>query len=176
MQQDKLIGELQAGNHRSFERIYVLYSESIYGVIYSITRNTYISEEILQDVFMKIWENASSYEPDKGRFFTWIINIARNASIDKIRSKDFRNNKLNLPSANFVDILESKSNISWKIDAIGLQKYIDLLDPVGRKIIHLLFFQGFTQKETAEEMNIPIGTVKSKNRFYIDKLRSSIMN
>ena len=65
MQQDKLIAELQAGNQRAFERIYVLYSESIFGVIYSITRDTHISEEILQDVILKICENDSTYDPAK---------------------------------------------------------------------------------------------------------------
>ncbi len=176
MQQDKLIEELQAGNQRSFERIYELYSESIYGVIYSIVRDTNISEEVLQDVFLKIWDNASSYNHEKGRFFTWALNIARNASIDKIRSKGFRNSKLNLTSDNFVDILESKSNISGKMDAIGLQKYIDILEPVCKKIIDLLFFKGFTQKETAEELNMPLGTVKTRNRLCIDKLRATVIN
>ncbi len=176
MQQDKLIEELQAGNQRSFQRIYELYSESLYGVIYAIIRDASISEEILQDVFLKIWDNAKSYDPAKGRFFTWVLNIARNAAIDKMRSKGFRNSKLNLTSDNFVDILESKTNVSGKMDAIGLQKYIDILEPVCKKIIDLLFFKGFTQKETAEELKMPIGTVKTRNRICIDKLRTTVIN
>ncbi len=176
MQQDQLIAELQVGNEKAFERIYELYSESTYGIIYSITRDKEISEELLQDVFLKIWNNAASYNQDKGRFFTWILNIARNASIDKIRSKSFKNNRLNLTSDNFVDILESKSSIGGKIDAIGLQKYIDILEPVCKKLIDLLFFKGFTQKETAEELEMPLGTVKTRNRICIDKLRSTVIN
>ncbi|QED37296.1 sigma-70 family RNA polymerase sigma factor [Antarcticibacterium arcticum] len=176
MQQDQLIAQLQAGNEKAFERIYELYSESTYGIIHSITRDKEISEELLQDVFLKIWNNAESYNPDKGRFFTWILNIARNASIDKIRSKSFRNHRLNLTSDNFVDILESKSSIGSKIDAIGLQKYIDILEPVCKKLIDLLFFKGFTQKETAEELEMPLGTVKTRNRICIDKLRSTVIN
>lgn len=175
MQQDKLIEELQSGNEKAFERIYELYSQSTYGIIYSIIKDTSISEEVLQDVFIKIWNNASSYNTKKGRFFTWILNIARNASIDKIRSKDFKNKKLNLKSDNFVDILESKSNTIGKMDAIGLQKYIDILGPTCRKLIDLLFFKGFTQKETSEELEMPLGTVKTKNRVCIDKLRAKVL-
>lgn len=175
MQQDKLIQELQSGNEKAFERIYELYSQSTYGIIYSIIKDVSISEEVLQDVFIKIWNNASSYNPKKGRFFTWVLNIARNASIDKIRSKDFKNKKLNLKSDNFVDILESKSNSIGKIDAIGLQKYIDILGPTCRKLIDLLFFKGFTQKETSEELQMPLGTVKTKNRVCIDKLRAKVL-
>lgn len=176
MQQDQLIAELQAGNEKAFERIYQLYSESTYGIIFSITKDSDISEELLQDVFLKIWNNASSYNPQKGRFFTWVLNIARNASIDKLRSKEFKNAKLNLKSDNFVDILESNSNFSGKMDAIGLQKYIDILEPVCKKLIDLLFFKGFTQKETAEELEMPLGTVKTRNRVCIDKLRSTVLN
>lgn len=176
MQQDKLIEQLQSGNEKAFERIYQLYSESTYGIIYSITKDSEISEEILQDVFLKIWNNAASYNPEKGRFFTWVLNIARNASIDRIRSKDFKNTKLNLKSDNFVDILESNSNFTGKMDAIGLQKYIDILEPMCKKLIDLLFFKGFTQKETAEELEMPLGTVKTRNRVCIDKLRSTVLN
>ena len=176
MQQDQLIAELQAGNEKAFEKIYQQYSESTFGVIYSITRDQKISEEILQDVFLKIWENANSYDSGKGRFFTWVLNIARNAAIDKIRSKNFRNSKLNLQSENFVDILQDKTNYSGKIDSIGLKKFVDLMQPVCKKLIDLLFFKGFTQKETAEELGIPLGTVKTRNRACIDKLRSTVLN
>lgn len=175
MQQDGLILELQNGNQRAFERIYELYSESIYGIIYSIVNDKDIAEEILQDVFLKIWENASSYNSDKGRFFTWILNIARNASIDQLRSKRHKNSQKNLTADNFVDILESNSNFAAKADAIGVQKYIDILKPVCKKLIDLLFFKGFTQKETAEELDMPLGTVKTRNRACINKLREMLV-
>lgn len=175
MQQDLLISQLQAGNEKAFERLYNLYSQSLYGIIYNIIREEKVSEEVLQDVFLKIWNNASSYDPAKGRFFTWILNIARNASIDRLRSKDFKNRKENLRSENFADILEAQSNAVGKIDAIGLQKYLDKIGPVCKRLIDLLFFKGFTQKESAEELDIPLGTVKSRNRVCIDKLRAHII-
>ncbi|MDT0686234.1 RNA polymerase sigma factor [Autumnicola psychrophila] len=174
MQQDLLIAQLQQGNEKAFERIYQLYATSMYGIIFSIIRDEKISEEILQDVFLKIWDNAASYDSDQGRFFTWILNIARNASIDKLRSKEFKNKRSDLKDYDFTEILETSNNASGKIDAIGLQKYIDLLGPVCKKIIDLLFFKGFTQKESAEELQIPLGTVKTKNRVCIDKLRANI--
>ncbi len=174
MQQDGLILELQNGNQRAFERIYELYSESIFGIIYSIVNDEKVAEEILQDVFMKIWENASSYNSDKGRFFTWILNIARNASIDQLRSKSHKNKQKNLKAENFVDILESSSNFSGKTDAIGIKKYINILKPVCKKLIDLLFFKGYTQKETAEQLEMPLGTVKTKNRACINKLREML--
>ncbi|UJH91994.1 sigma-70 family RNA polymerase sigma factor [Antarcticibacterium sp. 1MA-6-2] len=175
MQEDQLIYQLQAGDEKAFEKVYQMYSRSLYGIIFNITRDETVSEEILQDVFMKIWDNASSYDFNKGRFFTWILNIARNASIDRLRSKDFKNKRSNIKTENFTDILESKSNTAGKLDAIGLQKYVDILEPVCKKLIDLLFFKGFTQKESAEELQIPLGTVKTRNRICIDKLRAYIV-
>lgn len=175
MQQDGLILELQNGNRKAFERIYELYSESVFGIIFSIVRDEKIAEEILQDVFLKIWENSSSYNSDKGRFFTWILNIARNASIDQIRSKSHKNRQKNLKADNFVNILENKSHFSSRMDAIGIAKYIEILKPVCKKLIDLLFFKGFTQKETAEELDMPLGTVKTRNRACINKLREMLV-
>lgn len=174
MQHDHLIVQLQAGNEKSFEKIYQLYSRSLYGIIYSIIRDEKISEEILQDVFLKIWENAASYNADRGRFFTWILNIARNASIDRIRSKDFKDRQTDLKVDSFTDIWEARSSAAGRLDSIGLQKYIDLLEPLCKKLIDLLFFKGYTQQETAQELQIPLGTVKTRNRVCIDKLRSNL--
>ncbi len=171
MQPDQLIEKFQQKDESAFAKIYELYSESIFGIIYSVLHNQELSEEVLQDVFLKAWNNAASYTPEKGRFFTWLLNIARNAAIDKTRSKAFKNSKQNQNAAYFVDILEEKSSFSSRIDAIGIKKYIEVLEPICKKVIHLLFFKGYTQKETAEALEIPLGTVKTRNRICINKLR-----
>lgn len=172
MQPDELIARLQQKDQKAFQEIYGMYSESIFGVINSIVRDVTVAEEVLQDVFIKIWDNAKSYNSKKGRFFTWMLNIARNASIDKLRSKSFKNQKKNLTEDYFVDILETKNSFSSKIDAIGIKKYIEKLEPVCKKVIDLLFFKGFTQKEASEELDMPLGTIKTRNRICINKLRT----
>ncbi|MAZ26188.1 MAG: RNA polymerase subunit sigma-70 [Cytophagaceae bacterium] len=172
MQPDELIIRLQQKDQKAFQEIYTMYSMSIFGVINSIVRDSSVSEEVLQDVFIKVWDNAGSYNSKKGRFFTWMLNIARNASIDKLRSKSFKNQKKNLTEEYFVDILETKNNFSSKIDAIGIKKYIEKLEPICKKVIDLLFFKGFTQKEASEELDMPLGTIKTRNRICINKLRT----
>jgi len=148
-----------------------MYSENILGIIYNILKDEALSEEVLQDVFIKVWNKADSYSEKKGRFFTWILNIARNAAIDKTRSVAYKNSQQNQTVDSFVDILEEKNNFSGKIDAIGIKKYIEVLEPICKKVINLLFFKGYTQKETSEELDIPLGTIKTRNRICIDKLR-----
>ncbi|MCC4213149.1 RNA polymerase sigma factor [Leeuwenhoekiella parthenopeia] len=176
MQPDELILRLQQKDEKAFERIYSLYSESIFGVINSVLHDTEASEEVLQDVFVKVWDNSESYTSEKGRFFTWLLNIARNAAIDKTRSKAFKNQKKNLTQEYFVDILEHKSSFTSKVDAIGIKKYIKTLGEECKKVIDLLFFKGYTQKETSEELNMPLGTVKTRNRLCINKLREILVN
>ncbi|WP_299763475.1 sigma-70 family RNA polymerase sigma factor [uncultured Dokdonia sp.] len=171
MQPDQLIAKFQQKDESAFAEIYARYSENILGVIHSVLHDQELSEEVLQDVFVKAWNNASSYNAQKGRFFTWLLNIARNAAIDKTRSKAFKNSKRNQDAAFFVDILEDKNNFSSKVDAIGIKKYIEVLEPICKKVIQLLFFKGYTQKETAEALDIPLGTVKTRNRICINKLR-----
>ncbi|MCK8522900.1 sigma-70 family RNA polymerase sigma factor [Aquimarina sp. D1M17] len=171
MQPTELIKGLQKKNQDAFRRIYDMYADNIFGVIYTILRDETLAEEVLQDVFIKIWNNAHTYSEKKGRFFTWILNIARNAAIDKTRSKSFRNSSQNLNADFFVDILEDKTNFSSKIDSIGIKKYIKVLEPMCKKIIDLLFFKGFTQKEAAENLEIPLGTIKTRNRICIQKLK-----
>ncbi len=174
MQQDFLISQLQEGNEKAFEKIYQLYSESIFGVIYTILKDEALAEEVLQDVFLKVWEKAPTYEASKGRFFTWILNIARNASIDQLRSKTYKDLQKNVEDETFVDVIESRQNLADSTEAIGLQKYIKLLEPLCRNIIDLLFFKGFTQKESAKALEMPLGTLKTRNRMCIKKLRASI--
>ena len=175
MQPDDLILRLQKKDEKAFERLYELYSESIFGVINSVVRDEGAAEEILQDVFIKVWDNSPSYSSKKGRFFTWLLNIARNAAIDKTRSKAYKNKKKNLTHEYFVDILEHKSSFSSKIDAIGIKKYIEVLEPICKKVIDLLFFKGFTQKEASKELDMPLGTIKTRNRICINKLRELLV-
>jgi RNA polymerase sigma-70 factor (ECF subfamily) len=124
---------------------------------------------------MKAWNNAESYNASKGRFFTWILNIARNAAIDEIRSKSYKNNKKNLSADYFVGILESVTdNEDGKEDIIGLKKLLVDLKEKCIKIIELLYFKGLTQKEVSEELDIPLGTVKTRNRSCISQIRTNI--
>ena len=174
MQQDFLITQLQEGNEKAFEKIYQLYSKSIFGVIFTILKDEKLAEEVLQDVFLKVWEKASTYDASKGRFFTWILNIARNASIDQLRSRTYKDLQKNVGDETFVDIIESRQKLVDNTDGIGLRKYIRLLEPLCRNIIELLFFKGYTHQESAKALEMPLGTLKTRNRMCIKKLRAWI--
>lgn len=173
MELEVLIKRFQKKDVLAFERLYQMYSENICGAINTIVRNGDLAEEICQDVFVKIWNNSENYNPAKGRFFTWVLHIARNAAIDEIRSKPYKENKKNLSTDYFVDILEDKEDVHSKIDIIGLKKLLGTLNEKCVQIIDLLYFKGCTQKEVAEELDISLGTVKTRNRNCISQLREN---
>ncbi|WP_417238648.1 RNA polymerase sigma factor [Bizionia sp.] len=171
MQLETLVSQFQDKNEKAFETLYNMYSESMHGVIYNIVRDNDLAEEVMQDVFIKAWNNSASYSVKKGRFFTWILNIARNAAIDKTRSKTFKNSKKNLQADFFVDILEDQDNLNEKTNAIGIKKFVDKLAKKCIEVIELLYFKGYTQKEASETLDMPIGTIKTRNRNCINELR-----
>lgn len=172
---DTLVKRFQQKDIKAFEELYLMYSKSMQGVVYNIVRDSKISEELMQDVFIKAWNNAASYSPSKGRFFTWILNIARNTAIDKTRSKAFKQSKQNLNTDFFVDIIASNDDLDSKTNTIGIRKYVTQLSEKCKTIIEFLYFKGFTQKETAETLEIPIGTIKTRNRSCIQKLRDMVL-
>lgn len=171
MQIETLIEKFKEKDVKAFEALYEMYYKNVQGVVFNIVRDREIAEEVAQDVFIKAWHNAESYSAAKGRFFTWIINIARNAAIDKIRSKNFKNSSKNLNAEIFVDILENHDSLDSKTDAIGIKKFVKQLKETCIKVIELLYFKGYTQKEVAENLDLPLGTVKTRNRNCINELR-----
>ena len=176
MQLETLVEKFKQKDVKAFESLYNMYRDSMQGVIYNIVRDNDIAEEVMQDVFIKAWHNASTYSSKKGRFFTWILNIARNAAIDKTRSKAFKKTKQNLDSDFFVDILETSESLDNSTDAIGIKKFVGKLAEKCKAVIELLYFKGYTQVEASETLNMPIGTIKTRNRNCIKELRNLVLD
>lgn len=172
---DFLVSQFQNKNQKAFKKLYDLYNVSIYGVIYKIVKDKSIAEELMQDTFIKAWQNSKGYFSEKGRFFTWILNIARNTAIDKIRSKTYKQSRSNLNTDNFYNSISSNDNLDRKTNAIGINKYVSKLNPKGHKVVDLIYFKGFTQKQASEHLNIPLGTVKTRTRNCINKLRAMML-
>jgi len=172
MTQEDILPLIYKKDDRAFTILYDMYAKSLFGVIQNLIKDQEEAEDVLQEVFVKIWKNIDSYHENKGRFYTWILNIARNSAIDKLRSKGYNNAKMNQSADNFVHLLDDNSKFNNKIDSIGIMEFVKKLKPKCIKIIDLLFFKGFTQKEASEALEIPLGTVKTQNRNCINELRT----
>ena len=172
MTQDDLLILIANKDEKAFTHIYDMYSKSLFAVISNLVGDREEAEDVLQEVFVKIWKNIETYNESKGRFYTWILNIARNTAIDKLRSKGFNNSKKNLSSDNFVHLLDDSNKLTNRIDTIGIRDFVKKLKPKCIQIIELLFFKGYTQQEASDELEIPLGTVKTQNRNCINDLRN----
>ena len=171
MTQEELLPLLLRKEERAFTQLYDMYSKSLFSIITNLIKDREEAEDVLQEVFVKIWKNIDTYNQSKGRLYTWMLNIARNTSIDKLRSKGFNNSQKNLSSDNFVHLLDDSNKLTNKIDSIGLRDFVNKLKPKCIQLIDLLFFKGFTQQEASEELEIPLGTVKTQNRMCMNDLR-----
>lgn len=172
--EQELVELLKSGDTGALGTLYTNYSAALYGVIIRIVGNEEAAEDILQEVFVKIWKNFSSYNPDKGRLYTWLVNIARNCAIDSMRVKDF-NFKSKIRSIdNSVSSINRQHSISQQTDHIGLKEVVSKLKPEHKLLIDKLYFEGYTQEETAKELGIPLGTVKTRVRAAMNQLREEL--
>ena len=153
------------------EALYDMYSASLFGVISRIVIDTAVAEDVLQDTFVKIWNSFSSYNTEKGRLFTWMVNIARNLAIDKIRSKDFKNQGKNQELENNVTFIDEQRNTVYKPELLGIKDLVETLKPEQKSILDLVYFKGYTHVEAADELGVPLGTIKTRLRMAIIELR-----
>ncbi len=153
------------------EALYDMYSGSLFGVISRIINDAAVAEDVLQDTFVKIWYSFSSYSTEKGRLFTWMVNIARNLAIDKIRSKDFKNQGKNQELENNVTFIDEQRNTVYKPELLGIKELVENLKPEQKSILDLVYFKGYTHVEAADKLGVPLGTIKTRLRMAIIQLR-----
>ena len=163
---------LQQRNEKAFGYLYDNYSGALFGIVNSIVTDKEIANDVLQNVFVNIWRKIESYDATKGRLFTWMLNIARNASIDEVRSKGFRDSQKNQSLSENVDVPGAVTVPS--IEDVGLKKVLTKLKGELRVLIDLSYFQGFTHEEISKALNIPLGTVKTRIRSALIQLRTMI--
>jgi RNA polymerase sigma factor (sigma-70 family) len=171
MPEDELVVGLKGKSHAALEYLYDHYSGALYGIISRIVKKEDVAEEILQDVFLKIWDRIGSYDPSKGRLFTWMLNIARNKAIDKTRSKEISKGRKTDDIDNLVNRIDHQHHDVLQVDAIGLKDVLDKLPEEQRFVVNTLYLRGYTQSELAEEFGIPLGTVKTRHRLAMISLR-----
>ncbi len=170
--EEALVQALKQHDEQAYRYFYDHYGKAIYGVIMQVVPNQEAAEDILQEVFVKIWKNIASYEPAKARLFTWVLNIARNSAIDHTRSKEFNKGGKTISLSDNVHS-GSKAVQNHYPDA-GLKKIVDSLPEESRRLLELSYFLGYTHEEIAEILNLPLGTVKTRLRTTIIELRKRL--
>jgi len=168
----ELVSLLQEQDETAFSYLYDNYGGALYGIISPIVKDTETANDVLQEVFVNIWKKINQYDTAKGRLFTWMLNIARNAAIDKLRSRAFRDGMKNRPIPENAEAIAASTPA--KTDDVGLKKVLAGLKEDYRVLIDLSYFQGFTHEEISKIMDIPLGTVKTRIRSALIQLRNML--
>jgi RNA polymerase sigma-70 factor (ECF subfamily) len=166
-----MVSLLKQRDEAAFAVLYDNYSAAIFGVISRIITDEESARDLLQEVFVKIWKSSASYDASKGRLFTWMLNIARNTAIDATRSKQFKKNAQIRSIEDSVNTVNRQTRVITPTDHIGIKEVLTSLKEENRIIIEMLYFDGYTQEEVSKELNMPLGTVKTRSRAAIQQLR-----
>ncbi len=174
--EEQLISGLRENKEQALQQLYKMYAPALMGIIKRIVKFDEIAEDVLQDSFVKIWKSIKLYDSSKGRLFTWMANVAKNLAIDQLRSKaTIKSSKtddiLNVPSA----IIDPQSQINFNTDAIGIKSLLNTLKADQKLIVDMIYFQGYTHVQASEILDIPLGTIKTKLRLSILKLREQFV-
>jgi RNA polymerase sigma-70 factor (ECF subfamily) len=165
-----IVSLLQEQERQVISLLYDRYGATLYGIVLRIVHTESLAEDVLQETFVKAWRHSANYDQSKGSIFTWLLNIARNTAIDKTRSIEFRQRGKIQTLDQYVSVGDTWS-IEFNPDLIGLDKIVRKLEEKYRIIVELIFFQGLTQREVTEHLDIPLGTVKSRLRIALRELR-----
>ncbi|BAV09225.1 RNA polymerase sigma-70 factor, ECF subfamily [Filimonas lacunae] len=168
-----LVDQLKKRHQSAFVYLYENYAGALHTVVTAVVIDRDSANDVLQEVFVKIWKQIESYDENKGRLFTWMTNIARNAAIDMVRSKEFRKSQKNRELTEDV-YMSSEHSATTPIERIGLRKLVHQLKDDHKVLVELSYFQGFTQEEIAKMLEIPLGTVKTRLRAALIQLKKSV--
>ena len=172
-----LIAKTARGDQEAFSRLYDQSSPYIYGLILRVVNQPQIAEEVTMDVYVQVWKQAKSYNVNRGTPMGWLITLARSRAIDRLRSG--RLERANVTSIEEVGGLASadanpEDQSSGKQRAEIVRNALTSLPREQRESLMLAYFGGYSQSEISEQLGIPLGTVKTRIRLGMMRLRDAL--
>jgi RNA polymerase sigma-70 factor (ECF subfamily) len=158
--------------------LYDRYSRTVYGVGLKILGNRSLAEELVQDVFLKVWRSAGSFDPSRGSFSTWLYRVTRSAAIDLYRKRASRVRQVPDGAPHIAAAKDSSAGpqeivdeswLSWRVS-----RALEALDAPHREVIELAYFGGLSQREVSERTGVPLGTVKTRTASAFRRLRREL--
>ncbi len=177
---DELMARLCRRDLAAFGALYDRYSDLVYSVSLRVVADPHVAQDVTQDVFLRVWRRPEQFDLQRGKFVTWLLSVARNRSIDERRSQGRRLRREALPAAasEVEDVLPSTDVRDDPALATVLaderravRKALEVLPAEQKLAIQLAYFGGLTQQEIAEKLSTPLGTVKTRIRLGMQKMR-----
>ncbi len=166
--ENHIVELLQERNDKAISLLYEHYGDTLYGVAFKVVRDEDLAQDVLQESFVKIWKKSDSYDSTKAKLFTWLFRITRNTAIDKLRSVNTKSDK---------EIQMDVSNVynlgveSIRPEFIDVKENLEKIESKYQIVLEALFFQGMTQQEASDELDIPLGTIKSRLKIGLRELK-----
>ena len=165
---------------QAIEILYDRYSKLLYSIILAIIRSPEEAQHLLQEIFIQIWQKAPSFDVSRGNVYSWMVALTRNRSIDRLRSKGYRERKQEFYDYD-IDLFEANC-FPTPLDAVLVTERESLvrdafgqISPDQQIVLHLAYFEGHSQSEIAELLQIPLGTVKTRTRQAMIKLHQLLL-
>jgi RNA polymerase sigma factor (sigma-70 family) len=162
----------------ALERLYDRYERVIYSFAYRIVKDSMAAEEVMQELFLRIWKNAEHFDPDKGRLSTWMFTVTRNIAIDHLRKRSSRMPQQTVESEELYQIQDNGTMTEDRVEMqmIGEQvrEALQQLSKDQQQVMDMIYYQGLTQQEVAQLAAIPLGTVKSRVRLAMKQLQKQL--
>ncbi|WP_055442934.1 RNA polymerase sigma factor [Lacinutrix himadriensis] len=166
--EQQIVSLLKQGDKKAITLLYENYSDTLFGVISKVITDPELAQDALQETFIKVWKKAKTYDAKKAKLFTWLYRIAYNTAIDKIRSVSNKQSKeIQIENSNVYKLTSNSLNQ----DVIDIQIHLKTIDVKYQTVINALFFEGMTQQEASDELNIPLGTIKSRLKIGLRELK-----
>ncbi len=172
-----LIDRVASAEKDALETLYSRYSSSVFSLAMFMLKQEALAEEVTQDIFLNIWTKASSYKADRGEPRAWIMSVAHHRIVDVIRSRRRTQNITDPGAYEKLELLPSshistEDEVERRIERDYIRKALDTLPPEQKQVILLAYFQGYSQSEMAKILDQPLGTVKTRVRLAMKKLRT----
>lgn len=164
----EIVSLLENGDKKAISLLYENYADALFGVISKVISDPDLAQDVLQETFVKVWKKAKSYDSKKAKLFTWLYRIAYNTAIDKVRSYSNKAKKeIQIEDSNVYKL----TAVSLNQDVMDIKKHLNTLEEKYQIVIQALFFEGMTQQEASDELEIPLGTIKSRLKIGLRELR-----
>jgi RNA polymerase sigma-70 factor (ECF subfamily) len=179
---DRLVIALRRRDVRALEALYDRYGDYVYSVSLRVVGDVQVAEDVAQEVFLRLWRRPDLFDPSRGRFLTWLLSIARNRAIDERRSRGRRFRHENPPGPGGIESDDMPATVEDPVDSalqsddrVVIQRALAMLPADQRLAIQLAYFGGYTQQEIADGLKQPLGTIKTRIRLGLQKLRAVLI-
>lgn len=172
----ELLVRVAGGDQNAFARLYDLLSPRVFGLILRVLVDRSQSEEVLQEVFLEIWQSAAKFAPNRGQGRSWILTIAHRRAVDRVRSSQASSDRDVRAGFRDLDVAHDSvaEQVELKIEGRRVAKALGVLPEAQREAITLAYFGGYSQSEIAALVGAPLGTIKTRMRDGLSRLRTEM--